>query len=142
MKAAALILDGVATVTRDWTRTIKAEERDEKRMWRRHEELVRPYRETIKDVAWQIMPAAYAKASANGTLPAHARQIMYAARGEIQQRTGRTLDDQYFCQTLLPDYVAEHDEAQRWNVVFDARGHFAEPHTGKIVPLGTLDVRH
>jgi hypothetical protein len=26
-------------------------------------------------------------------------------------------------------------------VVFDARGHFAEPHTGVIVPLGTLDVR-
>jgi hypothetical protein len=73
------------------------------------------------------MPAAYAKASANGTLPAHARQIMYAARGEIQQRTGRTLDDQYFCQVLLPDYITEHGDAQSWNVVFDARGHFAEP---------------
>jgi hypothetical protein len=26
-------------------------------------------------------------------------------------------------------------------VVFDARGHFEEPHTGEVVPLGTLDVR-
>src|SRR5205814_217436 len=28
-----------------------------------------------------------------------------------------------------------------WDVVFDARGHFTEPHTELIVPLGTLDVR-
>jgi hypothetical protein len=67
---------------------------------------------------------------------------MYAARGPIQERTGRLLDDQYFCQTLLPDYLAEHPEqASAWDVVFDARGHFAEPHTTRLVPLGTLDVR-
>lgn len=30
---------------------------------------------------------------------------------------------------------------REWDVVFDARGHFAEPHTPVIVPLGTLDVR-
>jgi hypothetical protein len=110
-------------------------------IWRRRERLVRPARETIKDVAWEIMPVAYAKTSANGTLPAHARQIMYAARPEIQTRTGRTLDDQYFTQTLLPDYITEHPDAAPWNVVFDARGHFSEPHTKRIVPLGTLDVR-
>jgi hypothetical protein len=27
-------------------------------------------------------------------------------------------------------------------VVFDARGHFTEPHTRLVVPLGTIDVRH
>ena len=31
---------------------------------------------------------------------------MYAARGHIQERTGKKLDDRYFTQTLLPDYVA------------------------------------
>jgi Topoisomerase 6 subunit A/Spo11, Toprim domain len=88
------------------------------------------------------MPAAYAKASANGTLPAHARQIMYAARGEIQRLTGRMLDDQYFTQQLLPDFMNEHPGATaEWDVVFDARGHFHEPHTGRIVPLGTIEVR-
>ena len=66
-----------------------------------------------------------------GTLPAHARQIMYAARGEIQRLTGRTLDDQYFTQQLLPDFMNEHPSATaEWDVVFDARGHFHEPHTG------------
>ena len=88
------------------------------------------------------MEAAYLKASSGGTLPAHARQIMYAARGEIQRRTGRRLDDQYFTQTLLADYLNENpDKAEEWDVVFDARGHFEEPHTGRIVPLGTIDVR-
>ena len=52
------------------------------------------------------------------------------------------LDDQYFCQTLLPDYMAENpDETADWDVAFDARGHFEEPHTKLIVPLGTLEVR-
>jgi hypothetical protein len=67
---------------------------------------------------------------------------MYAARGEIQSRTGKSLDDQYFCQTLLPDYMNAHpQETACWDVVFDARGHFTEPHTQVIVPLGTLEVR-
>jgi hypothetical protein len=67
---------------------------------------------------------------------------MYAARGEIQRLTGRTLDDQYFTQQLLPDFMNEHPSATaEWDVVFDARGHFHEPHTGRIVPLGTIEVR-
>ena len=61
------------------------------------------------------------KASANGTLPALARQIMYAARPRIQQLSGKDrLDDKYFTQTLLPDYIAENGCAH-WNVVYDAR---------------------
>jgi hypothetical protein len=89
-----------------------------------------------------MMPQAYLKASSNGSLPAHARQIMYAARAEIQRLAGRVLDDQYFTQQLLPDYMNEHPDATaQWDVVFDARGHFHEPHTGRMVPLGTIDVR-
>ena len=51
------------------------------------------------------------KASANDTLPANARQIMYAARPYIEQRSDRPLGsrfDQYFTQQLLPDYVEEN----------------------------------
>jgi hypothetical protein len=76
----------------------------------------------------------------NDTLPATARQVMYAARPEIQERTGRQLDDQYFTQTLLPDYMEKHDVD--WDVVFDDRGHLREPHTGHGIGLGTLSVRH
>ena len=67
---------------------------------------------------------------------------MYAARAYIQNTADRPLGkdfDKYFTQQLLPDYMEEHGVA--WNVVFDARGHFVEPHTKLKVPLGTLQVR-
>jgi hypothetical protein len=52
-----------------------------------------------------------------------------------------SLDSQYFTQTLLPGYIAAYPEAEAWDVTYDARGHFAEPHTRIVTPLGTLDVR-
>jgi hypothetical protein len=139
MDADSIIAD-VTAVTKKWTKQRKAEQR------RRSAAARRPYvyscRATIKDAAWACMGAAYLKASSNSTLPAHARQIMYAARGPIQDRTGEPLDDKYFTQTLLPDYMNEHpSETAGWDVVFDARGHFREPHTARNVPLGTLEVR-
>jgi hypothetical protein len=138
---ARLILEAVLDVTKGWAKMRKAEDRDESRRERRKEILVRSRRETEKDVAWEVMEAAYRFVSGPDGLPAGARQIMYAARGEIQERTGKTLDDAYFTQTLLPDYIKEHPEAADWNVTFDARGHLTEPHTNLIVPLGTIYVR-
>jgi hypothetical protein len=95
---AEAIIAGAESVTKEWARQRKAEERDS----------------------------------------SEARQVMYAARPTIQQRTGRQLDDQYFTQTLLPDYMREQEVS--WNVVFDDRGHFFEPHTDRSVGLGTLAV--
>ena len=98
----------------------------------------------IKEAAWAVMEEAYLKASDNGRLPANARQIMYAARPLIAKMVGgdAAVDDKYFTQTLLPDYIAANDEqCADWDVVYDARGHLVEPHTGKSVPLGTVAVR-
>jgi hypothetical protein len=104
---------------------------------------VSSYRTTIKDAAWEVMPEAYAKASSSGRYPAHARQVFYAARGPILRLVTEAdaLDSNYFTQSLLPEYMREHPETGTWDVVFDARGHLTEPHTGIVVPLGTLDVR-
>jgi hypothetical protein len=44
----------------------------------------------------------------------------------------------YFSQVLLPDYIEEH--GVDWNVVYDARGHFIEPHTNKRMGCGTIEV--
>jgi hypothetical protein len=107
-------------------------------------EMDRPERGiTIKEAAWKLMGAAYQKASGNGKYPANARQIMYAARPEILRLTGKTsFDDAYFTQTLLPDYMEEHPSTtSSWDVVFDARGHFTEPHTRREIALGTIEVR-
>jgi hypothetical protein len=100
---------------------------------------------STKEAAWQVMEAAYLKASNGGRHPANARQIMYAARPDVIRLTGKVTPwkhSSYFTQRLLPDFVAEHPEVTAaWDVVFDARGHFREPHTGTVIGLGTLEVR-
>ena len=137
------IVDSVTKVTKEWTRQRRAEMRDSSRALRRADAFRRRQRFSVLDAAWQVMADAYFKASSGKTLPAHARQIMYAGRAEIQRLTGKFLKDKYFTQTLLPNYLIENpDTTADWDVVFDARGHFHEPHTGRTVPLGTLDVRH
>jgi len=140
MKSDAII-GAVNGVTKKWAKQRKAEERKASSESNRAY-LWRSYRETIKDVAFEVMENAYLKASGGGKLPAQARQIMYAARGAIQERTGKPLGDQYFCQTLLPDYMEYYSSrTASWDVVFDARGHFTEPHTKHSFGLGTIGVR-
>lgn len=100
---------------------------------------------TAKAAAWKVMEQAYLKASNNGALPANARQIMYAARPLIIELTGKAApwkNSATFTQGLLPDYMEAHPElCAHWDVVFDDRGHFAEPHTGHRIGVGTLAVR-
>jgi hypothetical protein len=67
---------------------------------------------------------------------------MYAGRGKIQDLSGRLLESSYFIQRLLPDYLAEKKPAWAANVVFDDRGHFTEPHTERMIGLGTVAVRN
>jgi hypothetical protein len=101
---AEAIIGAVEGVTKKWAKQRKAEERRASARSRRAY-VFRPARLTIKEVAGEVMRDAYLKASGGGKLPAHARQVMYCARGPIQEKTGKPLDDQYFCQTLLPDYL-------------------------------------
>jgi hypothetical protein len=125
--------------TKKWTRTVKAEEHSPASRRYRASRMTRERGISIKEAAAQIMEQAYLQASGGGTLPANARQIMYAARPHIQQVTGRELDDNYFTQAILPDYLDEH--GVDWDVIYDARGHFTEPHDGESFGIGTLEVR-
>lgn len=135
------ITGAVRDVTGHWARQRKAEERARSRAHHRWNRLVRSHRVTIREAAFSVMEAAYQKASDGGRLPARPRQIMYAARPEIPGLTGKAaLDDRYFTQALLPDYINEHREAKDWDIIWDARGHFTEPHTGRQVALGTEEV--
>jgi len=101
---------------------------------------------TARDIAYDIMETAYMQASSGNTLPANARQIMYKARPLILERLedGKQpwKNDSLFTQKWLPDYMNAHPrKTSGWDVVYDARGHLQEPHTGKVVNLGTLAVR-
>jgi hypothetical protein len=133
------IRDAVKAGTKKWTSVRKSEQRSPVSRRYRGERMRRETTIKIKDVAWEIMETAYMKASGDGAYPANARQIMYAARGYIQEKTGKTLRDNYFTQQLLPDYVNER--GVDWDVIYDARGHFEEPHGGEKFGIGTAEVR-
>jgi hypothetical protein len=133
------ILDAVETATSKWTRQKKSEERHPGMIRYRVSRMTKEPRTTQKEAAWQIMEEAYMAASGNGRLPALARQIYYQARPKIMAMTDdKELQYGYFSQTLLPDYIEEH--GVDWNVVYDARGHFEEPHTNRRIGCGTIEV--
>jgi hypothetical protein len=143
VKSEALI-GAIIGVTKKWTKQRKREERERSAALHRRHFLVRRHLVSIREAAWQVMQEAFMKASADNTLPANARQIMYAARPKIAQLADRELGggfDKYFTQTLLPDYIAKRRPVWASRVVFDARGHFAEPHADTEIGLGTLEVR-
>ncbi|MDZ7759939.1 MAG: DUF2399 domain-containing protein [Desulfovermiculus sp.] len=138
----------IVLVARQWTK-LKREADREGRVKERERERLRQIQKhqymNAKEAAYQVMREAYLKASGNGKYPANARQIMYAARPQIIELTGKSKpwkESAYFTQTLLNSYIADHPkETAEWDVVFDARGNFVEPHTQKSIPLGTLAVR-
>ena len=133
------IIDAVETATSKWTRQKKSEERHPGMVRYRTSRMTREPRTTQKEAAWQIMEEAYMAASGNDALPALARQIFYQARPKIMAMTeDKELQYGYFSQTLLPDYIEEH--GVDWNVVYDARGHFEEPHTNRRNGCGTIEV--
>jgi DNA topoisomerase VI subunit B len=98
----------------------------------------------IKEAAFRVMEEAYNEVSDYGTLPANARQIMYKARPKVLALTGGKCwkNSAYFTQTILPDFIEKYPElTAEWDVAYDARGHFLEPHTERRIDLGTLAVR-
>jgi hypothetical protein len=141
----AMFGDSLTRVAKDWTKERKKTKRGGRITRRSYKRLCSPrvYEVSIKEAAYQVMEQAYMRASANNTLPANARQIMYQARPLIQKLTDKMWkNDSLFTQKLLPDYMAANpNKIANWDVVYDARGHLQEPHTGLRIDLGTLDVR-
>jgi hypothetical protein len=133
----------IRSATAKWTRQKRAEIRELSALLKRHDAMVsRDKPVSIKEAAYSVMAEAYDKA-AGGVGMATQRQIYYAARRQVLGMTGRkTLDSKYFCQTLLVDFMRDHpDETADWDVISDDRGHFREPHSGRLIGLGTLAVR-
>jgi hypothetical protein len=114
---AEAIADLVKGGTKRWAEQRKAEERHARAKANRNDRIVyfRVRKATTKDVAYDVMRRAYLDASKT------------------------SLDSQYFCQTLLVDYVREN--AVDWDIAWDDRGHFTEPHTKHAFGLGTIAVR-
>lgn len=150
----ASLAESLAAVTQRWTVAVKRVYRGHRADARAEEELRRQERArypSIKEAAYQLMRQAYMDAGGQGRYVAHARQIMYAARPSLlavihPDRAAKGLNAQYFTQTPVPDYMTDHpEETADWDVVFDDRGHFREPHRQndreRIIGFGILAVR-
>ena len=135
-----------AKVTAAWTKQVKAEERAAEARERRADALARRRPagcQTAKDAVYEHLADAYAKA-AGGVGMATLRMIYYAVRVPVLAATGKaTLGYGHFGR-LVVDYMREHAGATAgWLVAYDNRGEIVEPHTGRRVGLGTLDLmRH
>ncbi len=135
------IIDATESATRKWTRQKKSEERHPGMVRYRASRMTKEPTTKQKKAAWQVMEDAYMAASNGGRLPTMARQIYYQARPKIMAMTSnKQLAYGYFSQKLLPDYIEE--KGVSWNVVYDARGHFEEPHTNISIGCGTIGVRN
>lgn len=94
---------------------------------------------TLKKCVFHVLPEAVAKATGNGAYPVSARSLFYQVRPLIQDYTIRELDYRYFSQDLLTEYQAVCGPIAL--LYYDPRGYLYEPHTGKSMPLGTIEVR-
>jgi hypothetical protein len=132
------ILDAVQGVTKDWCRQQKREERAASARVNRHAALMKTHRVTLKDAVFAVMAAAVAQASGGGRVVFPKRNLYYSVRKLIQEHTAEELDWKYFEGALLRQWEAEH--GQIGGMYCDPRGYFIEPHTAKVVPLGTREV--
>jgi hypothetical protein len=140
MGAADDIKKGLSQSLAAFTKQRKAEEKQAGAVRWRRSRMMEVRGMFLTEAADEVMEECYMKASDNNRLPATARQIFYVARPLIEERTDKPLSYAYFSQTLLPNFVNEH--GAEWDVVYDDRGHFLEPHTARVIGLGTLNVRH
>lgn len=144
---ASALREAVASVTKPWREAKRHADRDHRMRQRDLERQRRGEKRgnmDIKEAVYAVLPDAYRHASGDGTLPVLARGLMYAVRPLVLPLTGGRLwsDTDYFTQTLLPDYIREHpDETTDWDVIYDDRGTFHEPHTDIAIGLGTAAVR-
>jgi len=118
--------------------------RDEKKRRERNRAQVQRYRPraesepSLKYAVFSVLPEAMAQASGNGVYAVPTRTLYYKVRPLAQGYTSRKLEYDYFSQNLLVAY--QEDYGPLAGLVREARGSLHEPHTGKTVPLGTLEV--
>ena len=142
------IESALTSVSKQWMALKRHADRQDRVSQRARAEALQRQRRTLmspKRAAWSVMEEAYNAASDQGRLVANARQIMYKARPRILQLTGGRswARSSQFTQHYLPDFLEAHPQlTAAWDVVFDARGHLREPHTGRRVDLGTVEVRN
>jgi hypothetical protein len=124
----SVMTDMFARATKKWTRQRKSEERHPGNIRYRVARLTKVARVSQTAAVEKVIEECYEHVSGPRKLPVKVRQLYYAARPKIMAMT----DDKNL------EEFNHHD----WNVVWDARGSFEEPHTNRRIGCGTLEVRN
>jgi hypothetical protein len=93
---------------------------------------------TQKRVILDNLDKAIAQASGNGKYRYSQRQLFYTVRPYVLEDTKKELKYENFC-SVITDYEANIGEDLP-GIYRDSRGTLYHPHSGDIIPLGTLDV--
>jgi hypothetical protein len=131
----------IKSVTKEWTRQRRAEERHLRS--RDSREYVYSDRVNFTEVAQDILHAGYAHASGHGRYTVDRRQFYYAVRDQFLEATGREITYSYFAKDLLVRYMNRHpDETAGWKITASPRGTLTIPNTGydTRIPCGTVAV--
>ena len=141
MGAADDIKKGLTKNLANFTKQRKAEEKHVSAGRWRMSRMMEVRGKYLTEAADEVMEECYMKASDNNRLPATARQIFYVARPLIEEQTDKPLSYAYFSQTLLPNFVNEHPDVAIGMWSMTTAGISSEPHTKRVIGLGTLNVR-
>jgi hypothetical protein len=135
-----ILVELIETATKKWARQCRSEERDANRIANRDRALAAKAERpavSVRDAVFAKMEEGVAKASGGGRVIFPTRNLFYSVRDLIQDLTTEVLHWKYF-EKLVADWEAEYGEIP--GRYCDPRGYFIEPHTGKIIPLGTREV--
>lgn len=134
------LMDAVTSVTKEWTKQRKAEERG--RRSSRSRKYVYSNRVNFTDVAARILPAAYQHASGDGQYPVAKRQLYYASREKFRERTMREITYDYFANLLTKFINQNPDATSDWRITADPRGTLIIPNasTEVKIPCGTIQI--
>lgn len=128
----------ITSVTANYCRQRKAEERDAARQLRRLDKQSRSRPDCdLKEAIPRVLGDAIRKASGDGACEFSNRDLYYAIRELVQKFTDAPLT-QKWCDTVLNEWEVKNGLIP--GRLRDPRGFLLEPHTGKQIPLGTKSV--
>ena len=124
----------------DLTRYFRAQAAAERRIERARQKAERTTRMSVSDAIFAVIPEAVRRVRNGTDLPFSSHTLFYKIRPLALKLLppGTTLQAQYVEQTVIPDY--ERVMGRIDGMYREPRGEMQEPHGGKILPLGTLQV--
>jgi hypothetical protein len=132
--------DAVASITADWEKQRRSEERNQARAQKRLERMRAENRTpeaSLKDLVLKHLPAVVQKISEGGRLSFTQRDVFYGIRPLVQAEHEKSLAYSYFT-SLITDYENEFGEIA--GMQREARGSIYHPHLRQEIPLSTESV--